>query len=598
MMRIHHRAGNRHLPIFIFALLAFSVYSSDSTSSGIRLYPIIDAVNISLPCSMAYSSASLEFFSDPSSSVSQHSGSSSLSADHCCTGADPFCEWIVSPLLSGTIYRMKLVIFRETASDGENAHSDPPSIYHFTAHTLSPFAALPPSLSFSCESIDVSWLAASPPISSPLQSQQLVAIRSGSGTGQDTTVLLDLPAAQGVAKLLLPLPSMLVGVSVQFVVISYFGATRDGIVTNTSSLPSISVNFSHGYSQVSDIATAAGMQAFADSSSVTVLFKKTPAFAFVALYSSSDFPFIGCNRSSSSIKISSTGHSGCLGCGFQKASRTLTFERLPSSTDWTVALCVPIVSPPSPCSDAPGALSSANTIFVRTSNVSLLGEPEVTDINIVIRGVRVCWRYLFSATSNWSVTMRFNATSSVAFIKEPADLIVQGCTVDRSCSICSDFALDIDSFCAMKNNSNAVITVMLLPAFSTEPLHRSSSGYPIFSLCNPPPPKISVCLVADSAHSNEGFVNISWPLQPISISRLLLTIYSVDALRTSIIHNISVDVSQNFISLPLPLGFSSCLVGRSSSLLNIFSELTTPICGLQVNIFLDHRNRDTVACTH
>lgn len=574
--------------ICIVVLSTFSVSSSDQVSSVIRVHPSIDNVIVSWPCSVDFSSASLEFFSDSSSSLTLHSGSSSISVKQCCLGSELSCEWVVSPLLSGTTYRMELVIFRETNPDAESTNTDPPSIYLLTTHTLSPFVALQPSLSFTCDSILISWLKASPrAFSSLLQSQQLIAIRNGSGTDQDTTVLLDLPAAQNIAKLLLPLPSMLSGVSVQFVIISFFGPTRDGILTNSSSQPSEHFNFSHGRSPVSEIAATAGMEVFADSTSVTVMLKEIPAFAVVALFSSSEFPFIGCNRSRSSIKISGTGYNGCASCGFQKASRVLTFEQLPSSSEWTVALCVPIISPPSPCSGASGALSAATTIFVRTSSSLQPSVPDIIGANIMTRGVRVCWRYMFSRTSIWNVTMFFNSTSSITFIKEPADLIVESCSVSRSCSICGDFALDVDSFCSIKSNSKAVIIVTFVETLYFNSLNRSSSGYPMFSLCAPPPPKMAACLMTDITSFNEGFVNISWPLQPISVTHLLLTVYhSGDSSHTSVIHNVSVTASPRFVSLPLPLGISHCLVARSFTILNVFSQTSTPICGLQVIFFL------------
>lgn len=587
LMSTRRWAGPRFQALICSLLCTFFVDAADQLSSAIRVNPSINYVNVSWPCSMDFSSASLDFSSDSSSSLTRHNGTLSLSAQ-CCTGSELSCEWVVSPLLSGTMYHMTLVIFRQHISYTETAYSDPPSVYRVTTHTLSPLVALPPSLTFTCDSIHVSWLMASPlNFPYPLQSQRVIAILNGTGIGQGATALVDLPAAQSFARLPLPLPSVLSRASVQFAVISYFGASYDRIFINSSSLPSQHFNFSHSNSPVSDIATAAGMEAFADSTSVTVLFNNTPAFAYVALFLSSEFPSIGCNRSKSSVKISSAGYLRCSSCGFHKASRILFFEQLPPSTDWTVALCIPTTFPPTPCSDATSPLSAASTLFLRTSSNLQFDRPTVIGAFAITRGVRVCWRHKFSATSSWRVTFFINATSTVTVIKRPSDLIVEGCAVAVSCSICSDFDLDLDSFCSIKNNSNAVIVITLLQSFSFEPSNSSSSGYPMFSLCAPPPPTVAVCLMADVSNGNQGFVNISWPLEPISITHLLLTLYySVDSRYTSVVHNLSVTVSPHFILLPLPLGISCCLVARSSINLNVFSQFSTPICGLQVNAML------------
>jgi len=369
-------------------------------------------------------------------------------------------------------------------------------------------------------------------------------------------------------------------VSLQFAVVSYF--VRDGVLFNSSSAPTAPVNMLGNSLQAPAIAATAGMHAFADSNSVTVVFESVPALAFVALFSSTDFHSIGCNRSRSSVKIGSSGATDCSTCGFQSASRTVTFQQLPASSDWTVALCVPTVQTPSPCSHPPSHLTPAATILVRTANMSQAGAPEVTHAAANSRGVRVCWRHLSLAKSSWNVTIRFNANSSITYIKSAAEVTVGDCTASQSCLICSELPLDAYTFCANQMNSNASLTVVHT---SPHPSYRPSSAYPIFSLCAPPSPKVSACLISDGRDLHTGVVNVSWPLQPVSITQLLLTVYHVvDTGDMSTVHNVTVAVSTRYILLPLPKASSCCLVARSSTLLDVFSEATTPICGLQVQL--------------
>jgi hypothetical protein len=162
-------------------------------------------------------------------------------------------------------------------------------------------------------------------------------------------------------------------------------------------------------------------------------------------------------------------------------------------------------------------------------------------------------------------------------------LSVDGCTLARSCSICSDFSLDTGSFCTEPNQSITTMTVAQLPVSSDPTLSRPSTAYLLSSLCTPPSPSVAVCLMSDGSDSYNGLMNISWLLQPVLVTRLLLTVYFVDHTgHMTVIHNTSVTVSPQYISLPLPLGPSCCLVSRSSTASNLFSAPTTPICGLQV----------------
>jgi hypothetical protein len=574
------------LIICIHLHIAFSADTAGQDSTVITLTPAIDAINISWPCSMVFASASLDYVSVSSSYIAQHSGTSSVSVERCCGGAETYCEWALSPLLSGATYSMTLFIFKKNDPNAKNSNPDTPDIYHLAANTLSAFVSSSPSLSFACDGLALSWFAASPPVtSSPLQLQQIVAFRSGPGIDRNDILLLDLPATQNAAKLLLPLPSMLSATSVQFAVISHFGATPNGILTNRSSLPSLRVNISQGESQVSAIAAAAGMQAFADSNSVSVLFKSAPAFSFVALYSVSDFLLIGCNRSSSLAKIGNSNDAGCIGCGFQQASSSVTFERLPPQTDWVVALCVPPTLPPSPCSDTPSVLTTAATVAVRTSNSSQSNAPEIIDAKTVARGMRVCWRHLLSQPPGWIVSVRFSNNSSVTFTKQPAEVIIDGCTLARSCLFCSNFPLDVVSLCAVQNNSNAVMTVTQLPASSQHIVNRPSSRYPVFALCTPPPPKVTACVMSQSSDVDNGIINISWPQQPVVVKRVFVSVYNLDdAGRMTTIHNTSVTASPLQLLLPLPLGLSCCLVVRSATVSNVFSGSSVPICGLQVTL--------------
>lgn len=565
---------------------AFSADTAGQDSTVIRLTPAIDSINISWPCSMAFESASLDYVSVSSSYIAHHSGTSSVSVERCCGGAETYCEWVLSPLLSEATYSMTLFIFKKNDPNAINSNPDTPDIYHLTASTLSAFVSSSPSISLACDGLALSWFAASPPVtSSPLQLQQLVAFRSGPGIVRNDILLLDLPATQNAATLLLPLPSMLSATSVQFAVISHFGATPNGILTNRSSLPSLPVNISESESQLSAIATAAGMQAFADSNSVSVLFKSAPAFAFVALYSTSHFLLIGCNRSSSLTEIGNSNDAGCIGCGFQKASSSVTFQRLPSQTDWVVALCVPSALPPSPCSDTPSVLATAATVAVRTSNSSQSDAPEITDAKTVARGVRVCWRHLLTEPPGWIVSVRFSNNSSVMFTKQPADVIIDGCTLARSCLFCSNFDLDVVSLCAVQNNSNAVMTVTQLPASSQQIVNRPSSGYPVFSLCTPPPPKVNACVMSLSSDVDNGMINISWPQQPVLVNRVFVSVYHLDDDgRVTTIHNTSATALPLQILLPLPRGLSCCLAARSATVSNVFSGTGAPICGLQVTL--------------
>jgi hypothetical protein len=574
------------LIICIHLRIAFLSDTAGQDSTVIRLTPAVDAINISWPCSMVFESASLDYVSVPSSYIAHHSGTSSVSVENCCGGAQTYCEWVLSPLLPDATYSMTLFVFKKSDPNANNSNPDTPYIYHLTASTVSAFVSSPPSVSFACDGLALSWFAASPPItSSPLQLQQLVAFRSGPAIDRNDILLLDLPATQNVARLPLPLPSMLSGTSIQFAVISHFGAKPNGILTNRSSSPSLRVNISEGESQVSDIATVAGMQAFADSNSVTVLFKSAPAFAYVVLFSVSDFLLIGCNRSSSITKIGNTSDAGCIGCGFQKASRSVTFEPLPSQTDWIVALCIPSALPPSPCSDTPSVLTTAATIAVRTSNSSQSHAPEIIDAKTVAHGIRVCWRHVFSESLGWIVSVRFSNNSSVTFTKQPAEVIIDGCTLSRSCLFCSDFPLDVVSLCSVQNNSNAVMTVTQLPASSQQILNRPSSGYPVFSVCTPPLPNVTACLMSHSSEVDHGIINISWPRQPVMVKRVFVYVYHLDdAGRVTTIHNTSVPASPLHILLPLPLDLSCCLVARSATLSNVLSGTSVPICGLQVNL--------------
>jgi hypothetical protein len=574
--------------LLICAILSIapSTFAADEASSVIRVAPNVGSFNISWPCSVPFHEASLDFSSDSSSSAPRHAGSSLISSEQCCRGSESHCEWTVAPLLSDATYHMTLAIFTLSASDDAYSPAVAPSIHHLEAHTLSPFTALPPSLSFTCDALYISWLLASPPASTPLQAQQLVATRSPPGISHRAALLLNLSATQSTATLLLPLPSTLSGVSVQFAIVSYFAHTRGGVVSNSSSLPSAPVNILDNSFQAPAIAATAGMHAFADSNSVTVVFESAPALAFVALFSSTDFHSIGCNRSRSSVKIGSSGETDCSSCGFQRASRTVIFQQLPASSVWTVALCVPTVQPPSPCPHPPSDLTAAATILVRTANTSQAGAPEVTHAAANSRGVRVCWRHASLAKPSWNVTIYFNANSSLTYIKSAAEVSVGDCTASHSCLTCSELPLDTYTFCANQMNSNASLTVVQRSASSPHPSYRPSSAYPIFSLCAPPSPKVSACLIPDGRDSHTGVVNVSWPPQPVSITQLLLTVYHVfDAGDMSTVHNVTVAVSTRYILLPLPKASSCCLVARGSTLLDVFSEATTPICGLQVHFF-------------
>jgi hypothetical protein len=424
--------------------------------------------------------------------------------------------------------------------------------------------------------------------SCPLLHQQLVAIRYEPGMDRDPTILLDLSATQNVANVALPLPSALSGILVQFAIISHFGPSRDGCASNSSSVPSPPLNISDFSSETSDVAAAAGIEAYAGSTSITVVLKSVPAMSFVAIYSSAQPSLSMCKPSSNSIKVAITDEVVCVDCFFKKASQIVSFERLPSYAGWVVALCVPVSFPPSPCTHPQPPLKTAATVYLNTSSASLYGIPEITEAKATQRGLRVCWRHSTSPASSWILTMRFNTNATahpnISFTRTPSELSANDCMIGRSCAACSEFPLDVTSFCANQNNWNAAITVTLFSELFGQ--HLSSSAFPFFSLCTPPPPSLATCLIAQTAGSLGALVNVSWRPQPAHVTRLLVTVYDLaDSRPVATVHNVSAAVLPNYLLLPLPEGSSCCLTARSATQSNVFSEPTTPICGLQVKFF-------------